>query len=224
VRKTIAAMLLLIAASVLGAAEGTIHASGTATGDVILGFTPTLVSAQIDGRIRLIGSMELDGVQSAFDLEGRVGGSARGSLADLSVAAWIAIEAQGIAKTGDPVVARGGIEITELTGLLAESASGTGAGRFYLVVTCGNSRWIAEGPATGSASGQFVIPDDPSTMQARGTAAFSLAGTARPWPAGSPTEIEAAEALLLPPEEWSQALLDLFDVASAPPPDGAQEG
>jgi hypothetical protein len=214
-------LLGLVAVGFISAGE-TLDATGAASGDIVLGFNPLSVSAQIAARIEISGCIKRDGDALVFTVEGEATGSGRGSLADLSVAAWIAIDAQGTTETGEIVHVRGGIEITQLDGILADTAQGSGLGRFYLLFDIAGTNWVTNGSADGLASGQFVVPDDPSTMQAQGDASFSFEGTAR---VSSDAIVSSCEgdSFLAPPEDWSQDLLNLFGLAGVTSAESAPE-
>jgi hypothetical protein len=105
----------------------------------------------------------------------------------------------------------GGISVDVLDPATS-SSSGQGTGRFFLLITTPDGRWMVEGEAIGSATGAFVVPADPNTMELDGAGSFSLSGTPQPWMPTPGTALPDWPAKLLA-ELARQAAL----AAAAPP-------
>jgi hypothetical protein len=93
----------------------------------------------------------------------------------------IVFTAEGKTESGTPLTIQGGISVDGLEVATTTSTSGQGHGRFYFLITMVGGRWTVEGDATGSASGSFVVPDDPVSMQLAGAGTFTLSGEVLPW-------------------------------------------
>ncbi|MCX6100981.1 MAG: hypothetical protein NTV92_06125, partial [Candidatus Bipolaricaulota bacterium] len=86
----------------------------------------------------------------------------------------------GKTESGLPLTITGGISVDALDPATM-STSGQGRGHFYFLIAAPDGRWIVEGDAVGGASGSFVVPDDPLTMQMTGSWSFALSGEPRAW-------------------------------------------
>ena len=203
-RKALIATLLLALGSFCGLAADTFHADADATGTVVLWFLGQDVTADVRADVTLSGTLLLDGVATPFTVSGRATGSGAGNLNTLAADAMIVFTAEGKTESWPPLTIQGGISVDGLDAATT-STSGQGHGRFYFLITMAGSRWTVEGDATGSASGTFVVPDDPLSMQMAGVGTFTLSGEVRPWspPAGT----------VYP--EWPAKLLAEFERQSA---------
>ncbi len=189
--------LILALGSLYGLAAETFHADAEATGTAVLWFTVEDVTADFRAQVTLSGTLLLDDVSVTFSASGRATGSGQGNLETLAVDATMALTADGTTQTGSRCSIQGGITVGAIDAGTMTSTSGRGSGHFYLLITTPAGRWTVEGEAVGGASGNFVVPDDPLSMQLEGSGSFSLSGELRPW---SP----AAEATL---PEWPADLV-----------------
>jgi len=180
-RAALMVTLLLALGSVCGLAADTFHADADATGTVVLWFLGQDVTADVRADVTLSGIMLLDGVATPFTVSGRATGSGGGNLNTLAVDAMIVFTAEGKTESGTPLTIQGGISVDGLEVATTTSTSGQGHGRFYFLITMVGGRWTVEGDATGSASGSFVVPDDPVSMQMAGAGTFTLSGEVLPW-------------------------------------------
>jgi hypothetical protein len=180
-RETWIAVLLLALGSFCGLAADTFRADAAATGTVVLWFLGQEVTADVRAEVTLSGTLFLDGIATPFAVTGRATGSGGGNLNTLAVDAMIVFTAEGKTESGIPLTIQGGISVDGLEATTTTSTSGQGHGRFYFLITTGGGRWTVEGDATGSASGAFVVPDDPVSMQMAGVGTFTLSGETRPW-------------------------------------------
>ncbi len=180
-RTALMATLLLALGSSCGLAADTLRADADAAGTVVLWFLGQDVTADVRVDVTLSGTLLLGGVATPFAVTGHATGSGTGNLGTLAVEAMIVFTAEGKTESGTPLTIQGGIFVDGLDAAVTTSTSGQGHGRFYFLITTAGGRWTVEGDATGSASGNFVVPDDPLSMQMIGAGTFKLAGELRPW-------------------------------------------
>jgi hypothetical protein len=180
-RKALMASLLLALGSFCGLAADTFHADADATGTVVLWFLGQDVTADVRADVTLSGTFLLNGVATPFTVTGRATGSGGGNLNTLAVDAMIVFTAEGKTESGTPLTIQGGISVDAVDSATTTSASGQGHGRFYFLITMAGGRWTVEGDAIGGASGNFVVPDDPVSMQMTGVGIFTLSGEVLPW-------------------------------------------
>jgi hypothetical protein len=183
----VACGLAATAAAVGGANADSFRAEAEGTGTAVLHFLGQDVTADVRAKITLSGTLIVDGVPMSFTVVADANGSGSGNLDTLAVDAWVAVAGQGTTESGVSVTIQGGISVDALDPATT-SAGGQGSGHFYFLIATPDGRWAVEGDAVGSASGDFVVPDDPSTMKVAGTGSFALSGDLRPWnPAESGT-------------------------------------
>ena len=214
----LSATLLVLAGTLAASARTTFLASGTGSGDVLIWFTPTEATADIDAQIALSGTIEVHGDRISFTATGSAVGSGRVDMATSATSAQIVIDAKGETSNGDPIRLHGGLLITRIDGNLTGSA-GTGEGRFDFAIDMEGLRLRASGNATGGASGAFVPSEVQYAMQARGTASLGLSGS---------VEIVSSDASslcqtdVLATSSWPEELLALLpslllEIAGATP-------
>ena len=205
-RRLSAAALLVMVGALAVSARTTFMASGTGSGDVLIWFTPTEATADIDAQVTLSGTIELSGDRTSFTVTGSAIGSGSVDMATSATTAHIVIDANGETAGGEPIHLHGGLLITRIDGNLTGSA-GTGEGRFDFAIDMAGFRLRASGNATGGASGAFVPSEVQYAMQARGTASLGLSGS---------VEIVASDASslcqtdVLATSSWPEELLDLL--------------
>ena len=175
----LAAALVLIGSAGCFAADS-FQAEATATGTVVLWFQGQEATANVRADVTVSGVLILGGISTPFSVTARATGSGKGNTNTLDVDAWVALSGQGKTASGSSISVQGGISVNALDSTTT-SAGGKGTGRFYLVITTDSGQWAVEGDATGSASGSFVVPDDPYSMQMTGTGAFTLVGEPHAW-------------------------------------------
>jgi hypothetical protein len=180
-RKALTVALLLALGSFCGLAADTFRAAADAAGTVVLWFLGQEVTADVRADVTLSGTLLLDGVAMPFAATGRATGSGAGNLNTLAVEAMIVFTAEGKTQSGTPITIQGGISVDGVDAATTTSTSGQGHGRFYFLITTPGGRWTVEGDAIGGASGNFVVPDDPLSMQMAGAGTFTLSGEVRPW-------------------------------------------
>ncbi len=239
-----------IAVVVLGLGCMTVFAEalegqGTASGNVVLWFSGTAVTATFDGTFSLSGELVLDGTSIPFTASGWAKGAGSGDTSTMDVEAWATFAARGETGTGDALSVQGGLT---LAGLSADTSgsSGSGTGDFFATVFLGDRQYYAQGSAEGSASGMFVVPEDPLSMELAGDGTFHLSGALTPAPPVDPNDesqdsngpdldarAEESVAGLLPwepgswPDDLLSQLLDILTravdpsemVEEAPPPE-----
>ena len=122
------------------------------------------------------------------------------------------LEATGLTEDGVSISIRGGMagssEDADLTGNVLGSATGP----FFAVVTLGSESFRAIGSGEGSASGAFVAPEVPQTMQINGVATYNLIGdlVVDAQPTGEGAVPDYLAHLPWDPESWPAELLALL--------------
>jgi len=170
--------MLLIAGAAL--AHSTIDATGEADGKTVLWFAGTHVTALIDSGFSVGGSLDLEGETVEFTASGTATGEAEGDSSALTLDVWLLFDATGETADGVSITLRGGMAGSSHDADLASSAFGSASGPFFLLVSLGPQTYSAIGTAEGSATGAFVVPDDPLTMQMEGVGSYALLGEIHP--------------------------------------------
>jgi len=149
---------------------------GTAVGNAVLWFSGTSATAAFEGTFSLSGQFMLADAIIPFSASGWARGAGSGDTATVDLDAWATFAAPGLTETGECISVQGGLT---LSGLTADDAgsSGSGTGFFFATVFIGDRAYRVQGDAEGSASGAFVIPEDPYSMELAGAATFSLSGS-----------------------------------------------
>ncbi len=205
----------------VGLVQASLDGSGDLSGTIILWFAGTNVTAQVNADVALSGTLSVNDVNTAFTAKGTANGSGVCDMNTLAVSAWVTFLAHGTLATDEPITLRGGIELATGGVALSSETAGSGAGTLYVAVTVSNATEYLIGTVTGSASGGFVPPDDPTTMQMTGTGSLSLAATTTSHaatcasgqgPAGSSTDngVRLPWKLDTWPEEMRQQLIELM--------------
>jgi hypothetical protein len=128
----------------------------------------------------------------------RLAGSGTASLDTPPADAWIALVGRGTTESGGILTILGGLSIaaldeasksvSALDAATLSSTSSQGNGRFHLLITTPEGSWVVEGDVSGTASGIFVVPSDPDSMELAGWGVFHLMGEPRVW---EPTRSDA---------------------------------
>jgi hypothetical protein len=192
------------AAAAGGTSADSFRADAEGTGTAVLHFLGQEVTADVRARITLSGTLVIAGSPTSFSAVVDADGSGSGNLDTLAIDAWVAVTGRGETESGMSVTIQGGISVDALDPATT-SSSGRGSGHFYLLIATPDGRWAVEGDAVGTASGEFVVPDDPSTMQLSGIGSFALSGEPRPW--------DPAESGALP--DWPASLLEELERQAA---------
>lgn len=191
-KRLLAAVILALSSFHMYALGGTVAdafaAEAEGTGKAILWFLGQEVTADVRAEITLAGTLVIAGTTLPFVVEAVAVGSGSGNMNTLAVDAWVAVRGEGRTEAGSLVAVEGGISVDALDPATS-STSGRGSGRFYLLITTPDGRWIVEGEAVGSATGSFVVPQDPNTMELEGAGSFTLSGELRPWTPGQATSL-----------------------------------
>ncbi len=199
--KRLLAGLVLTICSIYGvaaaAAPDEFIAEAEGTGKAVLWFFGQEVTADVRARVALSGTLRVNGATMSFAAEALAVGSGSGNTNTLAVDAWVAVRGEGKTESGAPITLEGGISVDALAPATA-STSGQGTGRFLLLITTPDGRWIVEGEAAGSATGAFAVPADPNTMELDGAGSFSLSGKPQPWAPAPGTAL---------PADWPAKLL-----------------
>lgn len=178
------------------AADDGLTAEAEGTGRAVLGFLGPEVSVDVRARVTLSGVLTVGDIAVRFSAEANAVGSGKGNSSTLEAAGWVALRGEGTTEAGAALTLTGGISVDALAPG-ASSTGGEGTGRFYLLLSTATDRWVIEGEARGSATGAFVPPADPHTMEVAGEGAFTLSGEARPWSALPGADLPAWPAMLL---------------------------
>jgi len=200
-------LVLLFALTTL--AQSGIDAKGVATGKTVLWFYGTEITVLIESDFNVEGSLEIDGRTIPFTASGTAFGEGVGDSAALTLDVWLLMEAVGTTEDGESISIRGGMAGSSTDADVSGGALGSATGPFFLVVTLGSNSYRAQGTADGSASGEFVIPDDPLTMQMEGIGTYTLVGELVA--DDGPQDDEAKESAYLAylpwdPESWPSEL------------------
>jgi hypothetical protein len=189
-RNSLVVALIVAACSACGLAASGAAAAGTgadsfyadagATGTVVLWFLGQEVTADVRADVTISGTLLVNGVATSFSVTANAAGSGTGNLNSLTVDAWVIFDGQGKTESELPLTITGGMSVDALDPATT-STSGQGRGHFYFLIAAPDGRWIVEGDAVGGASGSFVVPDDPLTMQMTGFGSFTLSGEPRAW-------------------------------------------
>lgn len=150
-------------------------AQGTASGTVVLYFSGTSATGTFDSSFVLTGSLILDDVAVGFSASGWARGSGDGDTVTLDIDAQATFAATGSTETGERISIQGGLTLAGLSAG-ASGSSGSGVGDFFATVFIGDRVYRVQGDAEGSASGGFVIPEDPYSMELAGEGTFDLSG------------------------------------------------
>lgn len=177
---TIVAVTLCLAPCFAATAVDRFTAEAEGSGRAVLWFLGQEVTADVRATVTVSGVLSVGSTAIAFTAQAAAVGSGTGNTNTLAVDAWVAVRGEGKTEAGVPVTLEGGISVDALDSATT-SSGGQGMGHFYLLVSTPDGRWIAEGDAVGSATGSFVVPKDPLTMELEGTGSFTLSGTARVW-------------------------------------------
>jgi hypothetical protein len=218
--KTLCVMLTIAVLGWGGAlCADSLDGQGLASGNVVLRFSGTKATATFNGAFSLTGHLVLEGSVSPFSASGWASGTGKGDTATMTMEAWATFVALGSTLEGEAIAVQGGLT---LSGASADTggSTGSGIGAFFATVFIGERRYHAQGSADGTASGAFVVPADPLTMELAGDGFFSLSGkmalvpnatdncpaseTTRDEPTSDPSLVE-----LLPwdPQAWPEDLL-----------------
>ena len=169
-------VLLAIAVLWSGAAYADLmEGQGTASGNVVLWFSGTRVTATFEGTFAFTGQLMLADAAIPFSASGWARGAGSGDTATLDVEAWATFAASGSTEAGEEIVVQGGLTLSGLSAG-ASGSSGSGTGDFFATVFIGGQQYYAQGSALGSAAGAFVVPSDPLSMELAGDGFFDLAG------------------------------------------------
>jgi len=225
----ISGLLVFVVLGVVAMADETdAPSSQEFIGDVcetaVIWFDRTSATTEITGKLSLSGSVAFDGKTVPFATRGGVSGFGKGDTATLTGVLWALLTAGGTLESGEEIEIRGGFTIDSGDFLLTTEASGEGFGTHYLLILLPDARIEVVGTVHGTASGTFVRPDDPSTMQ------LSITGTMR-FEADS-TTLSSGDAAIDPEilrerlpwdlDTWPQDLLgQLFRLLGEP---SAEEG
>lgn len=193
---------------------------GTAVGNAVVWFSGTGIIATLEGTLALAGQFILEESPLSFSVSGWVRGAGSGDTSTPNLEAWVTFAASGSTESGDEIVVQGGLT---LSGLSADavSSSGSGAGAFFVTVFIDDQQYYAQGSADGSASGTFVVPEDPMSMELAGDALFNLFGemtlvSSDPGASDPESQDSSSVVELLPwdletwPEELLAQLLDIL--------------
>lgn len=212
-------IFLLATVSWAVGAQEAFHADGTSEGQTVLWFYGSRVETTFDGALELAGTLQIGEDQLAFTSSGTSYGRGIADTGTLAATLWIIFQTTGALDSGEPLTLRGGMHVLGENADINTLSLGAGPGTFFLIADLmGESYWIS-GTLSSTASGAFVPPDDPLTMQVAGTGTFTFEGgllevsdalvEQLPWdPEGWPLDhLEALLAVLLgiEPEDVEQS-------------------
>jgi len=145
-------------------------------GKTVLWFYGNQVDTTFDGTLELSGNIQIGDDPLSFSVAGTGYGSGIADTGTLTATLWILFQTSGTLDSGEFISLRGGIHVLGEEADLTTLSLGAGTGTFFLIADLPEeSLWIS-GTLTTAASGSFVPPDDPVTMQIEGTAMFTFEG------------------------------------------------
>ena len=191
----ILAILILLTLPAYG--EASLSGSGDFSGRAILSFLGTSVTATFTAEISLSGTLTDCGEAIPFTASGTIGGTAAGDSETLAGIAWATLTARGTLQTEEAIDIRGGFTIDSNDLSSISGTAGTGTGILYLVIRARGMMLKLTGQIEGSASGSFVIPEDPHTMEVAGSGTMRFEAAPRiPPEEDGPSDLEEEEDLL----------------------------
>jgi len=211
----ILAILILLTLPAYG--EATLSGSGDFSGRAVLSFLGTSVTATLTAEISLSGTLTDCGEAIPFTASGTIGGTAAGDSETLAGIAWATLTARGTLQTGEAIDIRGGFTIDSNDLSPISTTAGMGTGSLYLVIRTRGTMLKLTGQIEGSASGSFVTPKDPHTMEVAGSGTMRFEATSLTPPKEDvPSDLEEEEDplpwdLSTWPEEMSSRLLHLIE-------------
>ncbi len=194
--RTIRVVLAIVALCCATAFADSMDAEGTGLGNAVLYFSGTSATGTFTSTFNLTGQLNLDGIPIAFSASGWARGSGSGDTVTMDIDAQATFAASGSTETGESISVQGGLTLSGLTAETTDS-SGSGTGTFIATVFIGDKTYRVQGDAEGAATGTFVIPEDPYSMELAGDATFSLSGDM--------TIIASAEDSAPPADDGEQA-------------------
>ena len=194
--RTIRVVLAIAVLCCATAYADSMDATGTGLGNAVLYFSGTSATGAFTSTFKLTGRLSLDGIPIAFSASGWARGSGNGDTATLDIDAQATFAVSGSTETGESISVQGGLTLSGLTADTTDS-SGSGTGVFIATVFIGDKMYRVQGDAEGAATGTFVVPEDPYSMELAGDAIFSLSGDM--------TRVTPADDSTLPTEDTAQA-------------------
>lgn len=189
-------------------AQGTIDAEGSSTVTTVLWFYQTEVTLKTSGALSITGRFNLNDETLTFSADGVTFGAGISNMETLATQAWNFFAASGSIENGTPVSIRGGTTISSSEADLTTCSLGSGTGDFFFVLESLDRRLYVRGNAEGTATGTFVVPDEPSTMQIEGTGTFAFQGEVLAEDVATGLDSEDALLLQFPwdPSTWPEEL------------------
>jgi hypothetical protein len=213
-------MLAIVMAGCSTALADSLTGQGIATGNAVLWFSGTNATGTFDGTFALTGHLVIADEVIAFTASGWARGSGSGNTSTMDIDAWATFAASGLTVNGEEIVVQGGLTLSGLSAGASDSSS-SGTGDFVATIFYGGQIYTAQGSAAGFASGSFVIPADPLSMELAGEGVFELSGELALDPLEGELPVDptiaasAVEALPWAPEGWPEDLLaELLDILS----------
>ena len=173
--KAVRVMLVIALVWCGAAAADSLEGQGTAAGNAVLWFSGTSATGTFDGTFSLSGQLIFADEIVPFSTSGWARGAGSGDTATMDIDAWATFAARGVTEAGEEIVVQGGLTLSGLTAGASGSA-GSGTGNFVATIFLGGQQYTAQGSADGSATGDFVIPADPLSMELAGEGLFALTG------------------------------------------------
>ncbi|MFC2078996.1 hypothetical protein ACFLSZ_03350 [Candidatus Bipolaricaulota bacterium] len=169
-------VVLVAAVSLSLCAQESFRADGTSVGQTVLWFYGSRVETEFDGTLDFAGVLPIGDDQMPFTASGTSYGGGIGDTGTLAATLWILFEASGTLDSDEPITLRGGIYVLGEEADINTLSLGAGPGTFFLIADLPDDTVWISGTLTTTASGAFVPPDDPLTMQIEGTGTFTFEG------------------------------------------------
>ncbi len=157
-----------------GLAQASLCGNGDFAASAVLWFRGTEVTSDIFGSICLYADLAIGDVVSKLNPAGTLSGKAIGNTDTLIGSGWAIFTSRGSLDSGEDVVLYGAIEISPDGIDFSSQSAPVGKGTLYILLSLQDETLCLRGAASGTASGGFVNPDNPHTMQLEEIGAFAF--------------------------------------------------
>jgi hypothetical protein len=221
-RRTLILLLVISVVAIAGHGQGEFVAEGVSVGSTAIYFTATTIDTIFQGTMDFTGSLPSGKQAASFSATGNAHGAGLTDSNTLATELWILFVASGEVEDGTAISMRGGITVYGEDVDFATMSLGSGPGVFFAIIDLpGETFWIT-GTLTSTASGEFVVPEDPLAMQVDGGGTFSLEGSSITQE-GDPAEHLPWDPSTWPPELHEEVLAILAGLETEPEEEPEEE-